>query len=161
MGQGLVCTSADNSAGAGCPSASSSSAACSYSGVLHRGCAECIKFTTSGGTAVGAIVMDTCPYDGNEEWCPKSGGTNTYGYYNHLDFAYTTETTITNAIGDNPTGTIEAMDCPDALTTALTDYKGNAALCTYWEDSDGNPQGCPGMDDAFDCIVCSGNEQSC
>lgn len=159
MVEGLTCGSADESTGMGCPSTTGSSTAITYINVLHRGCGECAVFQTSDGTKVGAIVMNVCPNSGNAEWCGMDGQKSTNGYYNHFDFLYgTDETTVTDVIGDNPVGSVWAIECPSDLITDMTTVfkKQNSLLqevCTFY-DTATSAQGCPGMD-VFGCTTCS------
>ena len=89
------------------------------------------------------------------------GTTNTYGYYNHLDFFGPVASDVTDVIGtDNPTGTIELVACPDEIISAITELADadNAAsnpVCTfYYQPGVGPWQGSPGMD-VFGCSQCS------
>lgn len=157
MAQPLTCDSADEATGTGSPSITGAG----YQNVLHAYCAQCIQFTSDAGATAGALVMDTCPHDGNEEWCPMGGTTNTYGYYNHLDFFGPVASDVTDVIGtDNPTGTIELVACPDEIISAITELADadNAAsnpVCTfYYQPGVGPWQGSPGMD-VFGCSQCS------
>merc|ERR1712139_323484 len=141
--------SANEATGQGSPSIQGAG----YSNVLHTYCGQCIQFTTDNGTTVGGVVFDTCPYAANSEWCSKDGNANQHGFHNHIDIYGRSSDNVTSVIGDNPTGSVQAVTCPSAVTAALTSLAAatqqssqGGGVCTwYW---DGNKwQGSPGMSD--------------
>ncbi|KAE8391502.1 RlpA-like double-psi beta-barrel-protein domain-containing protein-containing protein [Aspergillus alliaceus] len=89
------------------------------------GCGKCYNLTSTGnppctGCGTGGvagksiIVMTTnlCPYNGNQQWCPQVGATNSYGYSYHFDIMAKTE-----VFGDNPVVNFEPVACPGQATS--------------------------------------------
>jgi len=159
MAQPLMCSTADESTGLGSPSIIGAG----YSNVLHTYCGQCIEFTTSEGTTVGGVVLDTCPYESNKEWCSKDGSANQHGFYNHVDIFGSSETDVKNVVGSNPTGSVKTVTCPAAVTEALTSVAAatqqspKSEVCTWYYDGS-KWQGSPGMSD-FGCSECSNDRR--
>ncbi|CEJ92387.1 hypothetical protein VHEMI08042 [[Torrubiella] hemipterigena] len=88
------------------------------------GCGSCYKLTSTGSAPAGQgsggeagksiIVMLTnlCPHEGNEKWCPASGGTNDAGMSYHFDIMAQSQ-----VFGDNPIVDFESIACPSQATT--------------------------------------------
>ncbi|KAF9883670.1 hypothetical protein FE257_003054 [Aspergillus nanangensis] len=89
------------------------------------GCGKCYQLTSTGsapcsgcgtggaaGQSIIVMVTNLCPYNGNQQWCPNPGSTNTYGYGYHFDIHAQSE-----VFGDNVVVDFEPVACPGQATT--------------------------------------------
>ncbi|KAG8988323.1 hypothetical protein FRB90_002828 [Tulasnella sp. 427] len=96
------------------------------------GCGQCYQLTSTGasppeqgegggtGTSIVVMVNNLCPHEGNEEWCPELGGTNTYGYSAHFDIDASSGAGGWSLLGwDNPVVDFAPVTCPDNAVTAF------------------------------------------
>jgi hypothetical protein len=129
-----------------------------YANVLHVHCGQCVEFTTKKGVTVGGLVLDICPPgSANTAWCQTGGKVNSAGKYNHLDFFGSSRTDVPSKIGDNPTGTVKLVTCPDKLDTMMTTLANaknsqKGAVCNWYYDGS-VWQGAYGMH-KWGCNIC-------
>ncbi len=65
------------------------------------------------------VVVDSCPYDNNREWCPKNvGDKNNYGFEYHFDLVESDVSKL--GLGDNPTINFDPIDCPQHIVDLLS-----------------------------------------
>jgi len=167
IGQGMAgsmtCSTADDSIGTGCPSKTGIDDDCGGK-VLHLYCGQCVEFSSNAGEVINGVVMDTCPaIPINGEWCTKDCEPNDHDMYNHLDvFSSESDSSLLfDTSGSNPEGKVKLIDCPSAVTDALTELAAASSpspspVCNFYKGESDNWQGCPGMS-AFDCTECSGS----
>jgi endoglucanase len=77
------------------------------------------------------MIVNLCPYNGNEQWCPQVGGTNEYGYSYHFDLMAQSP-----LIGDNPIVDFESVACPGQ---AVSDW--DSCVCYGETATDITPNG--------------------
>ncbi len=65
------------------------------------------------------VVVDSCPYANNKEWCPKSlGQKNNYGYEYHFDLVEDDVNKL--GLGDNPIINFSPIDCPSNVVSLMS-----------------------------------------
>lgn len=110
------------------------------------GCGECYEVRTTGTNPYGAqlpvvsfnaTVVDSCPFDANQEWCPRAvGDTNRHGYEFHIDVFSSDHSKL--GIGDNPFVQFRPIECPETVLQTMQQQ-----CCDVWYQGQGCSSICP------------------
>lgn len=110
------------------------------------GCGQCYEVRTTGKNPYGsdvpimtfhAAVVDSCPHDANQEWCPENvGDKNRHGFEFHIDVFQPDHDKLN--IGDNPFVQLRPVDCPAEIVEVM-----QSKCCDVWYPGQGCNAICP------------------